>query len=122
MPEHAGGGERGLVVEPRADASGTCHVGMINRRLKLGVELSYPIEQLPRIANWQHYGPNGSYVCGVEPFAGSLMGRDGDDHPSADLHLRPGETCRYQLTIDVHATAKDLERFRRFDGPVKLRK
>jgi len=119
LPEHEGMGERGMIVEPKADASGQCHVGMINRRLGLGIELSFPREQLPRVANWQHYGPHGSYVSAVEPFRGSLMGRDGDDHPSADEHLDPGETRRYQMAIHVHATSKALDRFQRYDGPVK---
>jgi len=119
LAEHAGAGERGLVVEPKADREGQCHVGIINRRLGLGVELAYPVAQLPRLANWQHYGPRGSYVCGVEPFCGSLMGRDNDDHANADLYLDPGQTRRYQLTLHVHTNTKALERFRRYDGPVK---
>jgi len=119
LPEHVGAGERGMVVEPKADRTGICHVGLINRRLGLGVELAYPVEQLPRLANWQHYGPRGSYVCGVEPFCGSLLGRDHDDFPCADLYLDPGQTRRYQLTIQVHATTKDLDRFQKYDGPVK---
>ncbi len=119
LPEHAGAGERGIILDPRSDREGLAHAGLINPRLKLGVELIFPTDALPRLANWQHYGPTGSYVVGIEPFSGSLTGKANDKHPTADQWLEPGQSKRYHLTIRVHSDPAALKALAAMDGPVK---
>jgi hypothetical protein len=119
IPEHVGGGERGMIVDVEADRSGQAHVGLVNRKLGLGVELAFPVEEMPRVANWQHLGPGGSFVGGIEPFSGSLMGKDMDDHPRAEQYLQPGETRRYQMTIHVRRSARELRAMEKHDGRVR---
>lgn len=118
LDEHDGSGERGVIFEPAADRNGDAHIGLINQRLGLGVEMVFPAEQLPRVANWQHFGAGGSFVTGIEPFSGSLMGKDRDPHPKAVQQLRPGQTKRYQLTINVLDNAAALRSFATRDGKV----
>jgi hypothetical protein len=118
LPEHTGTNERGVLVDPSADAQGLCHVGLINAKLGLGVELEFPRACLPRLAVWQHYGPAGSYVCGLEPFTGSLMGKALDRHRLAGQMLPPGESRQYQLTLRALTGRRDLARLRGCDGPV----
>lgn len=122
LAAHVGSGERGVVVEVKPDREGQCHVGLINRRIGLGLELIYPAEQLPRMANWQHYGPRGCFVSGIEPFSGSLMGIANDDFAHARQHLDPGQTRRYQLTIRVNETRSALQAFARKDGKIIAKK
>lgn len=119
LPEHAGGGERGLIVSAEPEADGMCRVGLINDRLKLGLEFIYPAKALPRMAHWQHYGPNGSYVSGLEPFHGSLLGRARDRHPSVDSMLAPGESRTYSLRLRVLPTPAELRRLASCDGPIR---
>jgi len=118
VPEHAGSGERGLIVRVTPARRGLCRVGLINDKLKLGVEINYPANQLPRLANWQHYGPCGSYVTGLEPFSGSLLGKDYDKDPSVNQSLRPGQAKRYQLRLRVLSTPSELRGLAACDGPV----
>lgn len=118
LTEHAGTGERGLIVQVEPDAQGNCHAGLINRHLGLGFEVTYPRAQMPRMANWQHYGPRGSYVTGIEPFSGSLMGKDQDAFRGASQYLEPGQKRRYQLTLQIHEGNRALTRFSRYDGRV----
>lgn len=119
MLEHTGTGERGLIVEVEAQRDGWCRIGLINEALKLGLEISYPKKALPRMANWQHYGPRGSYVSGLEPFSGSLLGRGRDKHKLAEPFLEPGETKKYQLKIRALTGSKELAELIRLDGPLK---
>ncbi len=119
LPEHSGAGERGLIVDIEPDRDGVAHVGLVNERLGLGFELSYPLEQLPRFANWQHFGPAGSYVTGVEPFSGSLQGKAKDKHPSAEQYLEPGQVRQYQVRLRALSTAGEIKDLLRFDGPIK---
>ena len=117
LEAHRGHGERGVVVEPKLGADGRTCAALINPSKELGVALRFDPQQLPRLANWQHLGP-GSYVTGIEPFNGSLMGVDRDPHPAAKVELHPGESRGYTLEIDVVTGAKHLDDLRSNDGPI----
>lgn len=118
MEEHTGMNERGLIVETEAGRDGWCHIGLINDRIKLGLEISYPKKALPRMANWQHYGPRGCYVSGIEPFSGSLLGSARDKHALARQFLDPGETRHYQLKLRVLHGSAELSPLKKCDGQV----
>ena len=115
----SGPGEQ-VVTASSEEIDGMVHVGLINDQLPLGVEFNYRAEALPGFANWLHFGPRGSYVTAIEPFMGSLFGRDGDDHPTANLMLDPGESRQYELKITVHSTQENFGAFRRHDRPLVL--
>lgn len=121
LDEHAGNGERGVIVNIKRDRQGMAHVGLINPKLELGLVMNYPAEQLPRFANWQHFGPRGSYVTGIEPFTGSLMGKGNDDHPQVGQKLEPGDTRAYQLSFRVLQGKAELAELEKHDGDVKPR-
>lgn len=119
LPEHAGSGERGLIVNVDPDHEGNCRIGLINHRLKTGLEFIYPSEAFPRLAHWQHYGPRGSFVSGLEPFHGSLLGSARDRHPSVNSTLGPGEGRKYRLRIRVLRTEAELKQLAACDGPLQ---
>lgn len=118
LDTHRSAGERGLIVQVKPHRDGLCHVGLVNPKLNLGFELIYPSKALPRLANWQHFGPEGSYVTGLEPFSGSLMGKARDTFPGAEQYLQPGESKRYQLTLRVHADKAGIRSLMSHDGEV----
>lgn len=118
LPEHAGSSERGLLVQVEPDAEGLCRVGLVNPQRRLALSITYPAQALPRMANWQHYGPRGCYTSALEPFHGSLLGPALDKHPDVHSRLEPGETRRYELCFRVCADASDIEDLARYDGPV----
>ncbi|MCE9590328.1 MAG: aldose 1-epimerase family protein [Planctomycetes bacterium] len=118
LDAHRGSGERGLIVRVKPARDGMCHVGLVNAKLNLGFELIYPAKALPRLANWQHFGPGGSYVSGIEPFSGSLLGKARDKFPGAEQYLEPGESRRYQLTIRVHNDKAGIKGLMSHDGEV----
>lgn len=118
LPQHVGSTSRVFFIDVPPDREGLCHVGIINRKLGLALELEYPKEQLPRLGNWQHLGQRGCYVSGIEPFYGSLMGKASDPHPHVDTWLEPGESRRYQLRLRALAGSAQLQQFAAHDGPV----
>jgi hypothetical protein len=120
LPDHVGPGERGVIVQTRSDRDGRSHCGVINRVLGLGLELEYDTAMLPRMANWQHFGPGGSYVAGIEPFYGSLMGKARDANPLAPQWLDPGQSRHYRMILRVHHTRQSLAAFAKLDGPVTV--
>ena len=112
LPDHVGTNSQGLVLDVDADSQGVARVGLVNPRLQLAFSIEYRRESLPRLANWQHYGPAGDYVSALEPFSGSLFGKDEDRHPQAAQWLEPGESKVYQLTIRVLESPAAVESFR----------
>ncbi len=117
LSAHRGSGERGVVLSPPADADGQATVGVIHPGAGIGLRLRYDPAALPRLANWQHFGP-GEYVTGLEPFAGQLLPADADPHAKADP-LEPGETRRYGVAFDVLTTADALNALRSADGTIR---
>jgi len=115
-PKHGGSGEDCLFVDPPADRKGLVHVGLINTKRRLGLELVYPKKQLPRFVNWQHFGPSGSYVTGLEPFYGSLLGKANDQSPSAGTRLEPGQKREYDLTLRVLDGKAQTDALKKHDG------
>ena len=118
LPEHAGAGERRLIVETEAGPDGLCRIGILNESLPLGLEITYPRVALARMAHWQHYGPRGSYASALEPFHGSLLGSVRDSHSLTASTLVPGESRRYQLSLRVLNTQKAREELAAADGPL----
>ena len=116
LPEHDGTGERGVLLEVGADRKGIAHTGLVNRKLGLGLELSFAVRGLPRLANWQHFGAAGSYVTALEPFNGSPMGTADDDHPLAEQWLKAGQRKQYDLTLTVHAGTAGIKAMLAHDG------
>ena len=109
LPEHAAAGSRGLLIDVADDTSRVAHCGLVNPDRKVGLEVAFGTEALPRLASWQHYGSGGSYVCALEPYSGSLLGKAEDDHPLADQRLEPGQTKTYDLTFTVRSGAREVE-------------
>jgi hypothetical protein len=118
LAEHAGAGERGLLIETEAADDGLAHLALVNPQLPLALELSFSPRQLPRMANWQHYGPRGCYVAGLEPFAGSLLGSRRDRHPLAQQFLEPGDAREYELRFRAHDTPEALRALETYDGRI----
>jgi hypothetical protein len=112
--------EQVVIAEPTSDPQGKVRVGILNERQQLGMSLVYSANALPRLANWLHFGPRGSYVAALEPFFGSIFGQDKDNHPSATATLEPGESKQYEVEYRICATASELQELASQDGPLDL--
>ncbi len=100
---HRGADEACAFIDPPADSAGLCHVGIVNEKLSLGVEITYPRRHFPRLTNWQHFGPGGEYVTALEPISGGM----GCGAPAGLLQL--GDTKTYDCTLTVMTDPKDLK-------------
>ena len=103
---HRGGGEDVAFIDPPADEDGLCHVGIVNERLELGVEVIYPRRQFRRLVNWQHFGPGGEYVVGFEPLSGGMTGCG---VPAGSL--APGQRRQYDCRLRVLSDDRAIRRF-----------
>jgi hypothetical protein len=107
-----------LIDDLKTGDDGRVHIGAINPARNLGFELAYPADELPRLGNWQHLGPRGTYVCGLEPYYGSLLGKNDDPHPAAATWLKPGESRTYNVEMNVLAEKIEIKKLRERDGNV----
>jgi len=105
---------RGFICTPRTDGDGLAHIGIANPRIGLALEITFEVDQLPRVMVWQHLGP-GMYVCGLEPMVGTPHGSDRE--PDHVEHIEPGQTRTTGLVLRVHTDANALDAY---DGDLTL--
>jgi hypothetical protein len=97
---------------PKSDKQGRATVGIVNRKLGVGVAIRYSTREFPRCGNWQHFGPGGEYVTALEPMNGTIAGRD-KDRESGDLDfLKPNQRKTYRCTIEVVTDRAEIDALR----------
>ncbi len=106
---HKGVGEDCTYIEPAADRNGMATVGVVNEKRRFGVKIEYDTRQFPRLVNWQHWGPGGSYVGALEPVNGGVEGRDVDRRRGWLDRLEPGETRDYHCRITATNDERTLK-------------
>jgi hypothetical protein len=110
LKSHRAGGEGCGFIDVKPDKKGMCTVGLYNKKLGLAVATRYAKEQLPCLANWQHWGP-GEYVTGLEPGTNFPIGQAAARRQKKLIHLAPGKSRTYDLEISVLTAKEDIHRF-----------
>jgi hypothetical protein len=110
LESHRGTGEVFAYVDPRTDADGMVLAGVVNRKRGFGVKVEFPKAHYPRLGNWQHWGPGGSYTGALEPMTGGVEGRPVDRERGWLRHLEPGETAELTCTLTATAEKHELDR------------
>ena len=105
---HRGTGEVVAYIDPPADGQGQVTCGIVNTRRGFGVRLEYDKRQFPRLGNWQHWGPGGSFVGALEPMNGTVDGRDKDRAAGLMDSLAPGQHKLYEYVLTVLSDPRDL--------------
>jgi hypothetical protein len=88
-----------LYPKPK-NKTGDTTVGVINKKLNLGLAIHYNTRQFPRCGNWQHWGRH-EYVCALEPMTAGVEGRDIDRKKGWLQILEPGAHKSYHYRIEV---------------------
>lgn len=92
------------------DEADFAHVGLINKKLDLGLYLKIKSDTLPYVSEWKMLG-EGDYVVGLEPCNTRCLNRqilrDRDLLPI----LKPQETRRMRVEIGVLSTEKEIADF-----------
>jgi len=110
MESHRGGGEFCGYVEPEANANGQIVSGVVNRDRAFGVRIEHSARDYPRLVNWQHWGPGGSYMGAIEPTNAGIEGRPKDAQRDWLQFLEPGESRTLRCTIVATNDPADLQR------------
>lgn len=100
MKSHAGTGEDVAFIDASHDENGDVKCGLFNERLNLAVGLQFRKEQLPWLANWQHWG-EGEYVTALEPATHPPIGQKKAKENGSIIYLAPGVSKQYDLQIEV---------------------
>jgi hypothetical protein len=111
LAEHSGPDSLVGYVFPKAARDGRTTVGVVNRKLGLGVAIHYNVNEFTRCANWQHWGKY-EYVAALEPSTGTVEGRDRDRALGLLGSLRPGQHKMYHYSIHVLTGRDELESLR----------
>lgn len=105
---HRGACEAAAYLYPRPTGrDGQTTVGVVNRKLGLGLAIRYNTRDFPRCVNWQHWGP-GEYVTALEPVNGTVQGRDKDREQGLLDEIPAGKTKTYRYRIETITTPAGL--------------
>src|SRR5262245_60060749 len=99
MDSHCGSGEYCAYVDPQPEGDGQIVSGVVNRTRGFGVKIQHARHDYPRLVNWQHWGPAGSYMGALEPTNAGVEGRPKDVERGWLQYLEPGETRVLRCTI-----------------------
>lgn len=115
LDAHRGGTEAVAYLYPKAGRDGGATVGIVNRKLGVGVAVDYSTREFGRCVNWQHWGP-GEYVTALEPSNGSVEGRAKDRTDGTLDHIEPGGRKSYRYTIRVVDDRAGFDALRALNG------
>lgn len=104
LASHAGYGEACGFIRPSAAEDGRTTTGVCNRERDLALQIEFNVQQLPCLANWQHWG-QGEYVTGLEPGTHFPVGQKAARAAGELVMLQPGETRDYELVIRAGAAS-----------------
>lgn len=107
---HTAGGEGCGFIDPDADKDGRCAAAIVNRTLNLVATVHFYKDQLPCLANWQHWGP-GEYVCALEPGTHFPIGQKKAREDGTLIMLEAHECRCYEMTIQVLTATEDINAF-----------
>jgi len=113
LEEHRGGGEAAAYIDPKPDRNGMVACGVVNEKRNLAVKIEFSKKQFPRFVNWQHFGPGGQFVLGIEPANCGVEGRDVDRQRGWLDFLDPGQKKNYELTLTVLNDPKRISAFQK---------
>lgn len=107
-----GSNEEVAYLFPKAqDKSGRTTVGLVNRKLGMGIAIHYSVREFKRCVNWQHFGKH-EYVTALEPSNGSVEGRAKDRKDGVLDNLKPGGHRRYNYQIEVLSSREGIDALR----------
>jgi len=116
LEAHRGFNESVAYLFPRAtDRAGNTTVGLVNRKLSIGVAIRYSTKEFPRCVNWQHWGP-GEYVTALEPANGTVRGRWVDREEGLLDTIPAGGRKVYRYRIEVVSGRDGVESLRSLNG------
>jgi len=113
LKEHQAYGEACAYIDPSPDSDGMVHCGLINAKRQIALKISFNKKDFPRLVNWQHFGPNGQYVMGIEPANCGVEGRAKDRERGWLKFLKPGESKHYRCTFEVLEGKEQIDSFRK---------
>lgn len=100
LTSHKGYGEACGFVTPKGDTRGNCVAGVYNKKLGFALAVKFNNKQLPKLANWQHWGP-GEYVTGLEPGTNWPIGSAAAKKQKELTTLRPNQSKNFDLTLEI---------------------
>jgi hypothetical protein len=110
LDAHRGTGEVFTYIDPEVSDDGLVLCGVVNRKRRMAVKIEYPRKDYPRLGNWQHWGPGGSYTGALEPMTAGVEGRPTDRQRGWYTELEPGETAEHRCTITAINDKAEIDR------------
>ncbi|MDD4919683.1 MAG: aldose 1-epimerase family protein [Bacteroidales bacterium] len=90
--------------------SGQTSVGLVNKKLKMGVALSYSTIDFPYTTQWKQLA-KGDYVLGIEPASCKMLGREKAQKEGALDYLMPQKATDLDVRVDILDGNQAIDQF-----------
>lgn len=107
--DHRGTGEFCAYIDPETDAEGNAMCGVVNRARGIGLKIEFSLREYSRLVNWQHWGPDGSYVGALEPSNAGVEGRPLDVQRGWLQTLDPGQSRTFHCNLTALSKPEELD-------------
>ena len=82
------------------DSKNFGHSTLVNEKLKIGVSLSFNLNELENLTEWKMMG-QGDYVVGMEPSNCRTLGRAKERENGTLKHIQPGEVKHINIIVEI---------------------
>jgi len=84
----------------KADAEGRSGASLVNRKLGIGVRLSFNASDFPYMTQWKQF-ENCDYVLGLEPSTCKMTGRAAQSEAGTLEYLEAGESKSFDIDVEL---------------------
>jgi hypothetical protein len=104
----AGFAEQVFYHDLASDESGLTSAALINKKLEIGVALSFNKNQLFNFTQWKQMG-EGEYVMGMEPGNCFVGGRLDPENKKHIQYLEPGEIRNFDIDVNLLGDIREID-------------
>jgi len=91
-----------------SDKNGQTSVALVNKKLEIGVALSFNKNQLFNFTQWRQMG-EGEYVMGIEPCNCFVGGRLDPENKKHIQYIEPGEIRNFDIDITLLGEIREID-------------
>ena len=101
--------EQAFYHSPVCSDDGNAHAVVWNKKIKLGIDISFDPSVLPYLVEWKSMA-SGDYALGIEPSTCLVGGRESEKRAGRILLLKPYETMDFRITLKVVAEKENSKK------------
>jgi len=86
---------------PQKEKDNLTHINVSNKKIKLGMEITYDSKNLPQLIEWKSMG-SGDYALGIEPATSRVGGKIVEEKEGRVIEVEGGQVKTFKIKLKIH--------------------